>query len=86
MAFRPCSSCGQHFHGATEYTYVTWFRGEEKFAFRLAECSACVQDLRNRVAETAARKSDTGWADARYDLVAPVSLLASKETPKSAAS
>lgn len=64
MAYRPCLTCGQRFFGAADYTYVTWFDGESRMAFRLCQCSSCAADFRNPVSEQADSRSDDDWAAA----------------------
>jgi hypothetical protein len=61
MAFRPCVSCGKKFFGGSDYTYVTWWAGEEKFNFRLVQCSSCSSELRNSAAESGDSRRGDDW-------------------------
>jgi len=61
VAYRPCLTCGQRFYGASEFTYVTWYVGEDKFSFRLTECRVCASDRRNAVSAVADVRSEQGW-------------------------
>ena len=77
MAYEPCVSCGQPFIGSTTYTYLTWWDGAEKFAFRYRQCQACVAQLRNQCLESADKRSPDGdWISASGSLCprAPKSL------------
>jgi hypothetical protein len=46
MAWDPCVSCGREFHGSTQYNYVTWYIGQERFSYRLRHCEECSAALR----------------------------------------
>ena len=46
MAWDPCVSCGREFHGNTQFNYVTWYIGDERFAYRLRHCEDCSANLR----------------------------------------
>lgn len=62
MAWDPCVSCGREFHGHTQFNYVTWWIGQEKFAFRLRQCEECSAALRTDVrANGDQRNADGNW-------------------------
>lgn len=46
MAWDPCVSCGRAYQGGTNFTYITWWIGTEKFAYRLRQCEECSANLR----------------------------------------
>ena len=80
MAWDPCVSCGRSFHGPTEFTYVTWHRGEDRFAFRMRHCPECATQLRNGVLEGGDRRGEDGqWQ--RSDLV-PATGAAELASPR----
>lgn len=82
MAWDPCVTCGRSFHGPTEFSYVTWHKGEERFAFRLRQCADCSAGLRNQVLEQGDRRGDDGqWQ--RSELVVE-QLRAAVAPPKPA--
>lgn len=60
MAWDPCVSCGREFHGGTTFSYVTWHVGEDRFAFRLRQCSSCAADLRTSVSGTGDKRDEDG--------------------------
>lgn len=64
MAYRPCLTCGQRFYGASNFTYVTWFDGEDRLSFRLAQCHHCASEFRNPVSEAADSRLQDDWAAA----------------------
>lgn len=63
MAWDPCVSCGREFHGGTQFNYVTWFVGEEKFAFRLRHCEECSAQLRTDAMGNGDRRNPKGQWD-----------------------
>jgi hypothetical protein len=71
MAYRPCVSCGQRFHGGSVFTYLTWYLGEEKYRVRMQQCMSCSAELRNSVLAAGDTWSDGDWAMPEG---APVSL------------
>lgn len=72
MAWDPCVSCGSKFRGKMLFTYVSWFDGEAKFAYRFRQCPECGADFRNDILEKADyRTGDGDWQ--RSDLVVAAS-------------
>lgn len=61
MAYRPCVSCGRPFYGASEFTYVTWFSGEDRYSFRMLQCHGCASDLRNDISSVGDVRRDGVW-------------------------
>lgn len=76
MAYRPCTSCGNRFQGRAEYTYLTWYRGEEKVRVRLSDCAECGAELRNGLLERADTWADGDWVEPEKGL-APLRRVAS---------
>lgn len=69
VAFRPCVSCGARYFGGSEYSYVTWWSGEEKLNYRLQHCSSCAAELRNGVLQVADRRLESGEWEAVNELM-----------------
>jgi len=64
MAWDPCVSCGREFHGPTHHTYITWWIGEEKFAYRLRQCDECMANLRTDARGNGDFRNDRGdWQE-----------------------
>jgi hypothetical protein len=76
MGFRPCVSCGRKFFGQSDYTYVTWWAGEEKFNFRLVQCGGCASELRNSASSSGDARRGDEWelAEQQLDLHQVVQL------------
>jgi hypothetical protein len=84
MAFRPCLTCGKKFYGGAEYTYLTYFDGEDRYRFRVVNCKACAADLRNAAAESWDSWRDGNWVVPENDS-GGVRLLALEVTGTTAA-
>jgi len=78
MAYEPCVSCHRKFIGATIFTYVTWWNGNDRHSYRLRQCDACASEIRNTTLESGDARDDQGdWHSAAGELVAagkPVTL------------
>ena len=69
MAWDPCVSCGKSFHGATNFTYLTWHAGETRHSYRLRECLDCATERRNDFVQVGdARNAEGNWVRAADEL------------------
>lgn len=63
MAWDPCVSCGREYHGSTQFTYVTWYVGQERFAYRMRQCDECAAQLRTDARGNGdAREANGQWS------------------------